>query len=275
MSLAKKQIDQLANFIMAEVPGEPSQSEGAVDTAIRWMRCALADQAAQHPGLAVLEQIAPKWLIDCPCGGVKIARAALAAVTPVAKEEHNESASALNGPSDVNPMTTTDAATRLAGVRVPQICSCGCHARSSIHNNVCLCPNSLVYLFPETVREWCDHRHYGLMATRTQHKCAYCGDFTVGDEPIFMTSKGHGPRCRCQGRGWTASRDGWSWWRVVHGGDGWIRLTGLLCNTRYHAEVLLSGMVEIAQAWDDNPETALFVALAAAVDKIPGVQWSE
>lgn len=29
------QIDKLANFIMAEVPGEPSLSEGAVDTAIR------------------------------------------------------------------------------------------------------------------------------------------------------------------------------------------------------------------------------------------------
>jgi len=35
------QIDRLANFIMAEIPGEPSQSEGAVDTAIRWMRSAL------------------------------------------------------------------------------------------------------------------------------------------------------------------------------------------------------------------------------------------
>lgn len=34
----KKQIERLANFIMEEVPGEPSQSEGAVDTAIRWMR---------------------------------------------------------------------------------------------------------------------------------------------------------------------------------------------------------------------------------------------
>jgi hypothetical protein len=35
------QIDRLANFIMAEVPFEPSQSEGAVDTAIRWMRSGL------------------------------------------------------------------------------------------------------------------------------------------------------------------------------------------------------------------------------------------
>lgn len=32
---ASRQIDKLANFIMSEVEGEPSQSEGAVDTAIR------------------------------------------------------------------------------------------------------------------------------------------------------------------------------------------------------------------------------------------------
>lgn len=32
------QVNKLANFIMAEVDGEPSQSEGAVDTAIRIIR---------------------------------------------------------------------------------------------------------------------------------------------------------------------------------------------------------------------------------------------
>ena len=31
----KSQIDKLANFIMTEVEGEPSQNQGAVDTAIR------------------------------------------------------------------------------------------------------------------------------------------------------------------------------------------------------------------------------------------------
>ena len=35
MTDTQAQIDKLANFIMAEVPNEPSQSEGAVDTAIR------------------------------------------------------------------------------------------------------------------------------------------------------------------------------------------------------------------------------------------------
>jgi hypothetical protein len=35
---AQAQIDRLASFIMHEVPGEPSQSQGAVDTAIRIIR---------------------------------------------------------------------------------------------------------------------------------------------------------------------------------------------------------------------------------------------
>jgi hypothetical protein len=34
----KSQIKRLADFIIAEIPGEPSQSQGAVDTAIRIMR---------------------------------------------------------------------------------------------------------------------------------------------------------------------------------------------------------------------------------------------
>ena len=35
---AEGQIKQLADFIVAEVPGEPSQSQGAVETAVRVMR---------------------------------------------------------------------------------------------------------------------------------------------------------------------------------------------------------------------------------------------
>ncbi len=35
------EIRRLADFICAEVPGEPSQNQGAVDTAIRWMRARL------------------------------------------------------------------------------------------------------------------------------------------------------------------------------------------------------------------------------------------
>ena len=34
----EKQISELADFIMREIPGEPSKSEGAVDTAIRLLR---------------------------------------------------------------------------------------------------------------------------------------------------------------------------------------------------------------------------------------------
>jgi len=35
---AKKQIEILGNFIVMEIPGEPSQSQGAVETAIRLLR---------------------------------------------------------------------------------------------------------------------------------------------------------------------------------------------------------------------------------------------
>lgn len=35
---AQEQIDKLAKFILEEVDGEPSQSESAVDTAIRIIR---------------------------------------------------------------------------------------------------------------------------------------------------------------------------------------------------------------------------------------------
>jgi len=34
----KSQIDLLADYIMAEIPGEPSANEGAGDTAIRLLR---------------------------------------------------------------------------------------------------------------------------------------------------------------------------------------------------------------------------------------------
>ena len=34
----KSQVSRLARFIMEEIPGEPSRSEGAVDTAIRIMQ---------------------------------------------------------------------------------------------------------------------------------------------------------------------------------------------------------------------------------------------
>ena len=35
---ARQQIDVLANYIMAEIPGEPSRSEGAGDTAMRLLK---------------------------------------------------------------------------------------------------------------------------------------------------------------------------------------------------------------------------------------------
>lgn len=43
----ERQIERLAQFIMHKIPGEPSQSEGAVDTAIRIM----GDQAREVEAL--------------------------------------------------------------------------------------------------------------------------------------------------------------------------------------------------------------------------------
>lgn len=51
MTTLSEQIDQLANVIMHEIPGEPSRSEGAVDTAIRLLRRAYVNKETefQHP----------------------------------------------------------------------------------------------------------------------------------------------------------------------------------------------------------------------------------
>ena len=44
--LPEQQIEKLANFIMAKVPGEPSQSEGAVDCAIRIIKSSQCGEPA-------------------------------------------------------------------------------------------------------------------------------------------------------------------------------------------------------------------------------------
>ena len=46
----KQQIEKLANFVMAEVPGEPSRSEGAVDCAIRVIKRLQAQTVHSTPG---------------------------------------------------------------------------------------------------------------------------------------------------------------------------------------------------------------------------------
>jgi hypothetical protein len=40
----ESQVDRLAKFIMDQIPGEPSQSEGAIDTAIRLLRAAYVEE---------------------------------------------------------------------------------------------------------------------------------------------------------------------------------------------------------------------------------------
>jgi hypothetical protein len=59
------QIDSLARFIVEEVPGEPSQSEGAVDTAIRVMRNHLAHRALVRKRLkGILKRIEAALTIE-------------------------------------------------------------------------------------------------------------------------------------------------------------------------------------------------------------------
>lgn len=52
----KSQVDRLAKFIVAEIPGEPSQSEGAVDTAIRLLRTQQADLTSHEETIRRVEQ---------------------------------------------------------------------------------------------------------------------------------------------------------------------------------------------------------------------------
>lgn len=183
---------------------------------------------------------------------------------------------------------TTDAATRLAGVRVRhKVCqgtgfvaetvgrSGGDSNGQPVYYDCTGCNAGFVYLFPETVREQCDHRHYGMMATRSQHKCAECGDFTVTDIPIYVNSQGHGIRCRCQGRGWNASRDGWEEAAVAAGASvyrtWWNRDAKI-----WAAEVrMVATHRESSVAQGDSPDQARLSALTAAVDKIPGRVWPE
>ena len=51
-----RQIEVLANFIMAEVPGEPSQSQGAVGTAIRIIKTQADKIAALKAEVAQLRE---------------------------------------------------------------------------------------------------------------------------------------------------------------------------------------------------------------------------
>ena len=53
------QIDRLANFIMQHVPGEPSQSQGAVDTAIRLLGRATRLAALEAAARALIEMTGP------------------------------------------------------------------------------------------------------------------------------------------------------------------------------------------------------------------------
>lgn len=59
-NFASTQVEALANFIMSEIPGEPSQSESAVDTAIRLLRQALKIEGL-FKQVVVKREPEPSW----------------------------------------------------------------------------------------------------------------------------------------------------------------------------------------------------------------------
>lgn len=59
----RTQIERLASFIMAEVPGEPSESEDACDTAIRIMRTALRAAPASPDDERAIDEAAEQVII--------------------------------------------------------------------------------------------------------------------------------------------------------------------------------------------------------------------
>ena len=62
----KKQTERLANFIMGNIPGEPSQDQGAIDTAIRLLKNK-TDQRTQ-----LLEQVRDMLILEGYLKGSKL-----------------------------------------------------------------------------------------------------------------------------------------------------------------------------------------------------------
>jgi len=142
--------------------------------------------------------------------------------------------------------TTETQRTQLAGVRVPcpPCDALGGWTRETSRPegvwNVCGdCEGTgLVYMFAEgTVRVWCSLT--GIIMNDT-----FCA---------WVDQCKHGDGCKCQGRGWTASQDGWVWWRAVT-----VIVSSKQCVELTHTM--------LAQA----PEAAFFAALWQMVDKYPG-----
>ena len=63
------QVERLANVIMFEIPGEPSQSEGAIDTAIRLLRAGVSPQPEITTAHDVIRRLRTGWEPDIPCIG--------------------------------------------------------------------------------------------------------------------------------------------------------------------------------------------------------------
>lgn len=95
---------------------------------------------------------------------------------------------------------------------------------------------------------------------------------------LFPESSGVRVRCKilpnmhncsqekdCQGIDWTASEDGWVWWRAV---DGLGITVGELAT-----EDFIESWAEQWGPYESDPKAAFFQALYQAVKRIPGRVW--
>ncbi len=62
--MAKTQIDLLADYIMAEIPGEPSENEGAGDTAIRLLEQGKAALAQAELSCVACKEVIRQYEAD-------------------------------------------------------------------------------------------------------------------------------------------------------------------------------------------------------------------
>lgn len=73
---------------------------------------------------------------------------------------------------------------------------------------------------------------------------------------------------KCQGRGWTATEDGWAWWRVVHR-TFYLRLA----KTTYPHDRFRFRIDNEWGDWDNDPEEAFFTGLEGLLSQLPGVEF--
>ena len=165
-----------------------------------------------------------------------------------------------------------DVNAKLAGATVP--CDCGCHTDPSQPPRGCCGQDTggcegRVYLFAG-VRVPCSQTDH-----RISHPCSRrdCGDPHQERAPHSHYRGNHYPECQCQGRGWTASTDGWVWWRAAK--QVKIAIALELRLVEEHGSTAALTFVGGNVIDDRDPEVAFFATLEQKVAQIPGIEFGE